>query len=211
MNRPATRMHPAFVLLFSSIFLFHCAGKELKAPDGEEMIPLKYKSIYIHNFESRAYSAPLVGSLKEKLTMRFSLDKRLHVESQKEKADLWLYGRIDEYRKIPRRFDQFGAPESYRLAAIVTVWVRPNTALSEEDIFEKKSVRYDTSFSPKGGAHETEFIARERLLRGLAERILTVVKSGWYSELKTSEELGYEKYDQKPPGRQAGFNATRAG
>lgn len=193
MNHFTARFFPALALLLSVLFFFHCAGKEIKAPNGEEAVPLKYKSIYIHNFESRAYSAPLVGSLKEKLTMRFSLDKRLHVESIKEKADLWLYGRIDEFRKIPRQFDQFGAPESYLLSAIVTVWVRPNTALSEEDIFEKKSVRFDASFSPKSGAHETEFIARERLLRGLSERILAVVKSGWYSELKTSEELGYEK------------------
>lgn len=161
--------------------------------DGEEAIPRKYKTIYIHNFENNSRENGLTGTLKQALVVRFSMDKRLKVESNKETADLWLYGVIDIFEEFPVDYDQFGEPQQYRYSIVATVWVRPNSASSQENLFDKKTVRFDTTYQPRTPPYESEFTAKERLLNGLANRILKQVLTGWYSDLKSNEELGYDK------------------
>ncbi len=166
--------------------------------DGEEAIPRKYKTIYIHNFTDSTFESGLTGRLKQTLTVRFSMDKRFKVESDKQKADLWLFGNIDQFEEYPVSYDQFGEAERYRYTIVATVWVRPNPEISEENLFDKKTVRFDTMYQPRTPPYENEFTAKERLLNGLSNRILKQVVTGWYSDLKTSEELGYEKKKKKP-------------
>lgn len=83
------------------------------------------------------------------------------------------------------------------MTIVVSVWVRPNSKLSPEDVFDKQTVRFDTFYMPEQPPFETEFTARQRLVDGLSDRIVRAVLSGWYSDLKTNDELGYDPAKQK--------------
>ncbi|MDH4262506.1 MAG: LPS assembly lipoprotein LptE [Spirochaetia bacterium] len=194
---------------FNLLFLLHvfngisCKSQDLiegnqKSPiDGDEPISRKYKSIYVHNFENTSYEGDLTGETKEILTQKMALQKRFKVEPDKANADVWLYGKIEYYKLIPRDIDQFGKPGRYNMTVVATIWVRPNPKVSDETIFDKKSIRYDTFYSPEQPPFETEFTAKQRVVEGLCDRIVNTVITGWYSNLKNNDELGYDPSKQK--------------
>ena len=165
--------------------------------DGDELVPRKYKSIYIHNFDNSSYEGVLTGEVKDILTQKMSLQQRFRLELVRQEADIWLYGKIEYYKLMPRDIDQFGRTTLYNMTVIATVWARPNPKVSEETIFDKKTIRFDTSYSPEQPPFETEFSARQRVIDGLCERIVRSVITGWYSDLKSNEELGYDPAKQK--------------
>lgn len=174
--------------------------KSLQAVDGEEIIPQKYRSIYIQNFRNRNYESDLIGRLKEKLQLQFQQNGRLKVELNKDKADVILYGSLESFREVPATFDRFGQPSTYSLFSIVEVTLRVHQKHLEKDnpnansiIMEKRIVRFDTTYSPRQPPFESRFTAIERLLDGLSQRTVHTVFNGWYSELKTKEELGYDQ------------------
>ena len=173
--------------------------------DGKEFIPLDIQSIYIHNFDNRSYDSDAVSRLKEKLQNSFNADGRLAIESSKEKADLWLYGSIDRLIKAPATFDQFRTPTKFLYTMVVTLKLRINPRLREEELLNNKIVRYDTSYSPRQPPYETAFSARERLLDTLTARIVYTCKTGWYSDLKRLQELGHD-----PDGTTTSTNSTNS-
>jgi hypothetical protein len=192
-----------FVLAFF-IFSFACSSTEVKngegkkfPVDGDEVIPRKYKSIYIHNFTNNSYEGELTGEIKDTLFQKFSLQRRFKLTSEKNKSDLWLYGQIEYFKLTPRDIDEFGRVTRYLMTIIVTIWVRPNSAISSEDILDKSNVRFDTFYAPDLPPYENEFGARQRLVEGLSDRIVQTVLTGWYSDLKTNEELGYDPKEKK--------------
>jgi len=169
-----------------------------KSPiDGDEPVPRKYKSIYIHNFENASYEGDLTGEVKDLLTQKMGLQQRFKIEPEKANADVWLYGKIEYFKLIPRDMDQFGRPSRYNMILIVTIRVFPNNKISDETIFDKKTIRFDTFFSPQQPPFETEFTAKQRLVEGLCDRIVSTVITGWYSQLKSNDELGYDPDKQK--------------
>jgi len=194
---------PALVILN----LLMCQSQEVKKEDsvkidGDETVPRKYKSIYIHNFENRSYVGELTGELKLALTQKMSLQPRFRLEMDKPSADIWLYGKIEHFNLAPRGIDQFGRTTRYVMTILATVWARPNPKVSQEQMFDKKTVRFDTFYSPEQPPYETEFTARQRTLNGLSDRIVMAVIKGWYSELKSNEELGYDPATQTTlPGK----------
>jgi hypothetical protein len=166
---------------------------------GDEPVSRKYKSIYIHNFENTSYEGDLTGEVKEALVQKMGLQQRFKLEPDKANADVWLYGKIEYYKLMPRDIDQFGKPSRYNMTVIATIWVRPNSKNSDEMIYDKKSIRFDTFYSPDQPPFETEFTAKQRVIAGLCDRIVSAVITGWYSNLKTNDELGYDPAKQKTP------------
>jgi len=162
----------------------------LTSSDDEAIIPRKYQSIYIHNFNNNSFVADMTGRLKDHLNLRFSMDKTLKLESDKNQAHLFLYGDIDIFEKIPRSYNAMGEPDKFLLLIVVTIRIKPNEKLFKDDIYDKREVRYETYYSPQSPPYESESNAKDRLLKGLAERIHTAVIKGWYSELKSPRELG---------------------
>ncbi|MDH4199721.1 MAG: LPS assembly lipoprotein LptE [Spirochaetia bacterium] len=200
-----TVRHLIIVCILGSGFVpFACQSADVKEEnklllsiDGDERVSRKYKSIYIHNFINESYTGELTGELKEMLIQKMSAQQRFKIETDKTNADVWLYGKIEYYSLNPRNIDPFGRVTRYNMTIFVSVWVRPNSKLSGEDIYDKQNVRFDTFYVPEQPPFETEFTARQRLLDGLCDRIVKAVITGWYSDLKTSEELGYDPTKQK--------------
>lgn len=174
---------------------------------GDEVIPLTYKSIYIHNFDDRSYKADIIGRLKQRLQVEFQTEGRLNVKSDKEQSDLWLYGSIEQFREVPRSFDNFGLPTTFQVTIIVRLKVRinPNSQAYKAQLavrkiqareldgvlLDRRYVRMDITYSSRLPPFETQFSAHQRLISNLAVRIRKTVLDGWYSDLKTDIELGY--------------------
>ena len=176
---------------------------------GDEVIPLRYRSIYIHNFDNQSFKADIVGRLKQRLQVEFQSEGRLKVTMVKEEADLWLYGKIDLFQEVPRTFDNFGRPNMFMVTMLVTVKVRINPEspgyleareknkeldAREADgiLLDNKPVRLDITYTSRLPPFESQFSAHQRLIDGISLRIRKTVLEGWYSDLKTDIELGYD-------------------
>lgn len=97
-----------FFILMTGLFSFFCQSESVKENgksdfpiDGDEVIPRKYKSIYIHNFTNESYSGELTGEIKEILTQKMGMQQRFKIEPEKLNADVWLYGKIEYYQLTP--------------------------------------------------------------------------------------------------------------
>lgn len=202
-----------FLGIFSAlVFLITCSSsqeKELKpettfdktmgSVDGEEIIPLKYRSIYIHHFDNRSFSGDMVSRLKERLQQAYARDGRLKMATDKKKADLFLYGEIGQFVEAPTAHDQFGEPLTYLITMVVSIKIRvnpekfPNASGRDSVLLENRIIRFDISYAPRTPPFETRFVAQERMLTGICDRIVYTSFEGWYSELKENRELGYDK------------------
>ncbi|MCS6984392.1 MAG: LPS assembly lipoprotein LptE [Leptospiraceae bacterium] len=191
------------------LFVFQCSSPQerggveeaLSSIDGEEVIPLKYRSIYIHHFDNRTFQADLVRRLRDRLQVTYQLDGRLKVAREKDEADLWLYGTVESYQENPVSFDNVGQPTQFWLTLIVSIRQRVNhlkfSELGEAEsiLLENRTIRFDTSWTPRLPPFESQFNAQERLILGISERILKTSFEGWYSDLKTPRELNYDRYE----------------
>jgi len=187
-----------FCLLFALLVAGCASGqneseKRTKKPviDGGEIIPRNYQTIYIHNFDNKTYEGGLSGSLKDYLILEFGADGRFMLEDKKESAELLIFGTIELFSLQPRNIDQFGQAQSFNMTIIVSVRARVQNGDEQNLVLpDTKTVRFDTTYSPRIAPFESRQIAIDRLLSGLARRVHIAVVKGWYSELKTPEELG---------------------
>lgn len=194
----------SLILPFITAAIINCQSSQ-KNQTGETSFAQgkDYKTIYIHNFSNSTYDGSLIEQVNRAIIQSFSMDKRFHIESQKSDADLWLFGNIDLFLINPRGYDQFGQPRSYTMTLLLSIWVSGNIDRKSDDdpdlIMEKKTIRYDLIYTPSPPVYDDEFIVKERLCQGIANRVLKTVLTGWYSELKNQKELGYEKGTRKTP------------
>jgi hypothetical protein len=137
----------------------------------------KPRRLYIQNFDNRTYSPQLTGRLKEKLQLAYTRLQSLAVTPDKGRADLVLYGKIEQYVEDPGVFDRNSQPLSYNLTMIVSVRLRARGASTREedtnDLTEQHDLAYMTSYNIGEPFYETRYTAEERLLEGLADRIVS--------------------------------------
>ena len=160
---------------------------------GEKSDPRTYQTIFIHSFLNKTSKGILSPRLKEKLEIAYNADGKLQVRSEKKTAKVWLYGTILKYQKIPIRYNQFNQAVRYRLGIITSIKIVLNPKYIEQTLLERRLIRYDINYNPLEIPFESEFLANERLLDGLANRIIYTSLEGWYSELKSEEELNRTK------------------
>jgi len=200
------RIQYRFIILFfiSSLFLFinSCGSTDKKEDknsitnqianefDGDNTN--NYHVILIENFSNQTSEFELNDRLYEKIRSSFEHDGRLKVESTKKNADLLLKGKLLEYLKRPIAYDAFGQTKEYELNLIIGLNLRVNTKRSDEVLFENRMIRYSVKWNTSIPPFENEYDAQERLLEGIKERVMLTVFSGWYSELKTLKELGFD-------------------
>lgn len=138
----------------------------------------KYRSqrrlLYIQNFENRTYSPHLTGRLKDKLQIGYTRLASLSVIPEKKVADLILYGKILMYTEEAGVFDRASAPLSYNLTIVASFRIRARANSEDEEVpSEQHTIRYTTSYSVGEPMYETRFTAEERMLEGLADRIVS--------------------------------------
>ena len=178
-------MRPAWYCACVSVLFFlaglRCATMKHGFSDAEsEPISDKYKDyrrvrrqLYIQNFDNRTYSPQLTGRLKEKLQFAFTRKQSLTVTPEKDKAELVLYGKILLYTEEPGVYDRSSSPLTYNLTLVVSTRMRARAAKEEsEGESEQHTVRYTTTYSVGEPLYETRYTAEERLLEGVADRLV---------------------------------------
>lgn len=136
------------------------------------------RRLYIQNFDNRTYSPQLTGRLKEKLQFAFSRSASLNVITDKDQADLVLYGKIELYAEEPGVYDRSSSPLTYNLTIIVTTRMRAREKKKSEtetdSMLEQHEIRYLTTYNVGQPLFETRYMAEDRMLEGLADRIVSV-------------------------------------
>lgn len=138
------------------------------------------RSLYIQNFENRTYSPQLTGRLKEKLQYAFTRKPSLTVTPEKKDAELILYGKILMYAEEPGVYDRYSQPLNFNLTMVASVKLRVSKNAQKDGaketeldpMSEEITVRYMTSYNKGEPFFEQRFTAEERLLDGLADRIV---------------------------------------
>lgn len=160
---------------------FACASLKHGFSDVEsEPITERYKEfrkvrrqLYIQNFDNRTYAPQLTGRLKEKLQLAFTRRQSLTVTPEKGTADLVLYGKILLYTEEPGVYDRGSAPLTYNLTMVASMKLRTRNAAENSDgESEQHTVRYTTTYSIGEPMYETRYTAEERLLEGVADRLV---------------------------------------
>lgn len=148
--------------------------------------------LYIQNFDNRTYAPQLTGRLKEKLQSAFTRKASIGITPDKQQADLILYGKILLYTEEPGVFDRAASPLTYNLTMVASMKLRPRigehgcsrsaldtkcidarTVLEDgEGESEQHTVRSTTTYSIGEPLYETRYTAEERLLEGLADRLV---------------------------------------
>jgi len=171
-------------LIFLPVFFLSCSSFGGRADIDSAPLSEKYKKfrekprrLYIQNFDNRTYSPQLTGRLKEKLQLAYTRLQSLAVTPEKNQADLVLYGKIEQYVEEPGIFDRNSQPLSYNLTMIVSVKLRARGANTAEedtnDLTEQHDLSYMTSYNIGEPYYETRYTAEERLLEGVADRIVS--------------------------------------
>ncbi|AFM12425.1 LPS assembly lipoprotein LptE [Turneriella parva] len=160
---------------------FGCATLSKGFGDTEsEPLTLEYRKfrsarrlLYIQNFDNRTFSPQLTGRLKDKLQVAYTRLSSVVVTPDKKAAQLILYGKILFYAEEPGVFDRSAAPLTYNLSIVASVRIRARGE-GEEDTqpYEQHTVRYATTYSAGEPLFESRYTAEERLLDGLADRIV---------------------------------------
>ena len=198
----------AFIFLVSMVTILGCISEQTKENKikpktdiqrftrqfkGEKNNPRTYQTIFIQPLYNQSRRGILSSRLKEKLEIAYNADGKLQVRSDKKSANVWLYGNILKYQKIPMRFNHFNQVVTYRLVTIASIKVILNPSYEERTLLERRTIRYGVYYNPLEIPFESEFLANERLLDGLADRIIYTSFEGWYSKLKSEEELNKKK------------------
>lgn len=173
----------AISLICLLLILPNCATLKHGFSDAEsEPITEKYKEfrkkrrqLYIQNFDNRTFSPQLTGRLKEKLQFAFARKASLTVTPEKDKADMVLYGKILLYTEEPGVYDRSSSPLTYNLTIVASMKLRARNADENSDAdAEQHTVRYTTTYSVGEPLYEIRYTAEERMLEGLADRLVNV-------------------------------------
>lgn len=129
--------------------------------------------LYIQNFENRTFSPQLTGRLKDKLQVAYSRLSSVGVTTDKKAAQLIMYGKILFYAEEPGVYDRSAAPLTYNLSIVASMRIRARSQ-GEDDLqpYEQHTVRYSTTYSAGEPLFESRYTAEERLLDGLADRMV---------------------------------------
>lgn len=188
------------LILFSvTIVLFSCAGSEEKKTaaqtfgqvDGEEVIPVKYKAVYIDSQWNAKKEEPLRTLMLDRVRFVLSRNAHLKAVATPESADMEMLIVAKSFTSAPIEFDALGKPVSELLQLTLDISATSRTE-SDKSLPEAREVVCRTKFVSRKAPYETEYTALERLSEQCSDRIVFIFLHGWYSELKTVKELGYD-------------------
>lgn len=129
--------------------------------------------LYIQNFENRTFTPELTGRLKDKLQIAYTRLSSVVVTPEKKVAQMILYGKILFYAEEPGVYDRSAAPLTYNLSIVASIRIRARGQGDEDSQpYEQHTVRYGTTYSAGEPLFESRYAAEERLLDGLADRIV---------------------------------------
>jgi hypothetical protein len=152
----------AGLIVLLAIGLSSCIYPDLKE------FPEEDRTLYLFNFSNSTFDADTQVELNRILREEIHSKKDFLITPEPDDARLGLYGEITLYRKEGRLYDNLRNPTRYELIIGARIRMREKPTgrviLSSE---ESATVHY----SPREGFPESEFQARQRLLRELARNI----------------------------------------
>ena len=163
-------------------------GRLLGKINGEPVIPRSANRIiipYFGNFTGEPF-------VSDRLTLRLreliSMDGRLAVVSDNNRADLRLNGRVELYHIQPIHYSDAGEPVRKRLRIVAMVELVD--LKHGKKIFSEMQVQAFEIFSDVIPPFVPETQVKERVIESLARRVAVKTVSGWYTELMTNIEKG---------------------
>lgn len=133
--------------------------------------PGEARVLYLQNITNDTFQPDANVELTEWVRREFHRRKNFTLSTERSQAPLWLYAKVRVYRKEGRMYDDARTPIRFDLTMVARVRVRRNPAFGSEEVLDSKDIGASLEYSEREGFVETEFRARQRLLRILAARI----------------------------------------
>ena len=140
--------------------------------------PVSDRTVFVYNFENSAFQADVNGEMTE--VLRNHIYRRKNFFPQKKPSDsvFSIYGEITMYRKEGRMYDNYRDPVRFEL--MVGVRVKMRSTADSLLLLDSEFVA-STDYSEKEGFIESEFRARQRVLRKLAIQISNSMETAFLS------------------------------
>lgn len=167
-------MKKFIVLAFAICLLAGCASMK-------PVLPSHIKKVTIPTIANKTLQYGIETTLTDYVIKQFLIDGRLQVVNSKDQADAAIECNIRKYLLEPLSYDVNNVIIQYRIKIVLDVKF---TDLKENTIlWEQKEIGGitggTTTFSVSGANIETEFVARQRIYKELAEGIVNRVIYGW--------------------------------
>ena len=156
--------------------------------NGEPVVPRAANRILVPDFRSSIGMSTVAERLTLLVRERISMDGRLAVVKDGEKADLLLEGLVRDYEIQPMEIDRTGRPEKKRMR--ITASARLVDTAKGRVIFHDREIQAFEIFSDLLPPVRHESLVRESVIQNLARRIALKVITGWYTELMSEVEKG---------------------
>lgn len=132
------------------------------------------RTLFLHNFTNQSFQPDVNVELTEVMRREIARRENFTLTKSREEARLWVYGEISVYRKSGRMFDNLRTPTRFELLVAARIKVREKPG---ENLWISREVSARVEYSEREGFLESEFEARQRLLRQLAQRASNVIES----------------------------------
>lgn len=168
----------------------------------EEFIPREYKTLYVYPPRKLLEKEDeeiedFLSFFYERLLLYYTDRGRLQVLSSPDPADIHVMLFLSSYKKVPWEYDSFNQPVSFRwfVEFYVDVRINPKKHPPGKYLLQQEEVRYDVVY-PFERKEDLSSLFLE-MADPLSMRVVYLTYEGWYSELKTPEELGYDPRNKR--------------
>ncbi len=156
--------------------------------NGEPVVPRHANKIFLYPFENSTANITLSDKLAIRLKKLINMDGRLTVVKSVEISDLFFKGEIVTFSIQSLDFGTLARPVKKRLLIAARIGLVDNRL--KKSIFNNSYIQSFYIFSDILPPVETEITAAEKALHQLAERMLSKIITGWYTDKMTRMEKG---------------------
>ena len=137
------------------------------------------RTVFLHNFTNESFQPDVNVELTEAVRQEVARRENFQLMQSREEAHLWIYGEDTVYRKSGRMFDNLRTPTRYELLAAARIKVRENPG---DNLWVSREVTARVEYSEREGFLESEFEARQRLLRMLAAHANAAIETEFVNQ-----------------------------
>jgi len=174
------------LLICTTLFFCKCtsggSGNSVisRAFDGTELIPGNLNRICIVKIENSSGREELPDLLKSEIKNRMNSEKRLLFTGDVKSCDVKLWITLLPLASVPYSFNAAGVPEKRRLKA--TVLVTLAHAGTGETVIKNRETYAEFIYKETGSGSISAYRGITGLTEKLAERIISVVTTGWFRD-----------------------------
>lgn len=182
----------ALILLAWTGLASGCGAFQIRDLSG---YPPSTRTLYLHNFTNESFQPDVNVELNEWVRGELARRGNFFLRDERDQARLWLYGEITVYRREGRMYDNLRTPVRSELVIACRIRLRQNPARRDSGpqtaTLLTRELAESVHFSQDEGLRETEFDARQRLLRRLSAEIANTIEAeyaGAFAALAAPEQ-----------------------